>query len=157
MTKNSMIFTIMASVLAAPLFAQEGVLDDAKVVSLPDWRYDDLYSNGVSARNLFDRDVYGRTGDEIGDVEDILIGPDGQVKSIVAEVGASGTSAILMSAFRSIRLIRQMAGSPFRSQKIALATTASGTTSLSRRAQSNPRSSKAWMIGPSHARGGPPN
>lgn len=87
MTNNSMILTIMASVLAAPLFAQEGVLDDAKVVSLPDWRYDDLYSNGVSTRNLFDRDVYGQTDDEIGEVEDILIGPEGQVQSIVAEVG----------------------------------------------------------------------
>jgi len=85
--KNSTILTVTALVLAEPLLAQQNVLENAQVVALDDWRYDDLYTNGVSARDLIDREVYGQTGDEIGDVEDILIGSDGQVRSIVAEVG----------------------------------------------------------------------
>ena len=85
--KNSTILTVTALVLAEPLLAQQSALEDAPVVALGDWRYDDLYTNGVSARDLIDREVYGQTGDEIGDVEDILIGSDGQVRSIVAEVG----------------------------------------------------------------------
>ncbi|EDQ03594.1 hypothetical protein DSM14862_04164 (plasmid) [Sulfitobacter indolifex] len=84
---KSAYFMVAALVLAGPLFAQQSAIDDAAVVSLSDWRYDDLYTNGVSAKDLIDRDVYGQTGDEIGDVEDILIGSDGQVHSIVAEVG----------------------------------------------------------------------
>ena len=55
--KNSTILTVTALVLAEPLLAQQSALEDAPVVALGDWRYDDLYSNGVSARDLIDREV----------------------------------------------------------------------------------------------------
>lgn len=61
---------------------------EAEVVSLSDWSYDDLYAGGVSAEDFIDEmEVYGVTGDEIGEVEDVIIGADGQIVSIVAEVG----------------------------------------------------------------------
>ncbi|MGR3248729.1 MAG: PRC-barrel domain-containing protein [Paracoccus sp. (in: a-proteobacteria)] len=61
---------------------------EADVVSLSDWNYDDLYSNGISAENFIDEmEVYDVNGEDIGDVEDIIIGPDGRIASIVAEVG----------------------------------------------------------------------
>lgn len=63
-------------------------LSDADVVPLAEWNYDDIYATGVSAENFMDEmEVYGQDGDEIGDVEDILIGPDGQVIAVIAEVG----------------------------------------------------------------------
>ena len=61
--KNSTILTVTALVLAEPLLAQQNALENAKVVALDDWRYDDLYTYGVSARDLIDREVYGQTGD----------------------------------------------------------------------------------------------
>lgn len=61
---------------------------DAEVISLSDWRYDDLYRSGWSADEFIDEvEVYGPTGDEIGDVEDILVGSDGRIVSVIAEVG----------------------------------------------------------------------
>ncbi|UIJ73324.1 PRC-barrel domain-containing protein [Aurantimonas sp. HBX-1] len=60
----------------------------ANIVSLSDWRYDELYADGVSAEDFIDEmEVYGLTGDEIGDVEDIIVGTDGKILSVIAEVG----------------------------------------------------------------------
>ncbi|WP_055662857.1 PRC-barrel domain-containing protein [Jannaschia seosinensis] len=61
---------------------------EAEVVSLNDWTYDDLYAEGFSAEDFIDEmEVYGINGEEIGEVEDIIIGPDGRIVAIVAEVG----------------------------------------------------------------------
>ncbi|WP_370159316.1 PRC-barrel domain-containing protein [Limimaricola soesokkakensis] len=58
------------------------------VISLSEWSYDDVYAGGISAEEFIDEmEVYGVTGEEIGDVEDLLIGPDGRVLSVIAEVG----------------------------------------------------------------------
>lgn len=76
--------------IAAPAFAQDApkALDDAEVVPLSEWSYDDIYQNGVSAEDfIYEMDVVGEDGEEIGTVEDILIGPDGKVLSIIAQVG----------------------------------------------------------------------
>lgn len=57
-------------------------------IELGDWSYDDLYSRGFSAEAFIDdTEVYGVGGEEIGNVEDLLIGPDGKVVSVIAEVG----------------------------------------------------------------------
>lgn len=61
---------------------------DAEVISLNDWTYDDLYASGFSAEDFIDEmEVYDVTGEEIGEVEDIIIGPDGRIAALVAEVG----------------------------------------------------------------------
>ncbi|MEF2553452.1 PRC-barrel domain-containing protein [Aurantimonas sp. A2-1-M11] len=60
----------------------------AEIISLSEWNYDDLYASGVSAEDFIDEmEVYGLTGDEIGDVEDVIIGSDGKILSVIAEVG----------------------------------------------------------------------
>lgn len=59
----------------------------ADVVALPEWHYDELYANGVSVSDLLDADVFGPTGEEIGQVENVLFGVDGNVLSVIAEVG----------------------------------------------------------------------
>jgi sporulation protein YlmC with PRC-barrel domain len=87
---------------AAPLAAQNqqgtqmgddqqmpsGPLSDAEVRPLTGWNYEDLYADGVSAEEFLDEvEVYGPTGEEIGDMEDLLISPEGEVIAIIAEVG----------------------------------------------------------------------
>lgn len=68
-------------------YAAAESIEVGEVISLADWTYDDLYT-GFSADNFIDEmEVYGVGGEEIGDVEDIIIGPDGRILSIVAEVG----------------------------------------------------------------------
>lgn len=58
------------------------------VVTLSDWRNDDLYSNGISVEQMMDdADVYGPGNEEIGSVENVLIGENGRVLSIIAQVG----------------------------------------------------------------------
>jgi sporulation protein YlmC with PRC-barrel domain len=90
MTRTLIATSALASALAlaaaAPASAQ--VVEADEIVSLADWRYDDLYAAGVSAEEFIDEmEVLDVTGEEIGEVEDLLIGPDGRVVAIVAEVG----------------------------------------------------------------------
>ncbi|MBB6180301.1 PRC-barrel domain-containing protein [Pseudorhizobium flavum] len=58
-----------------------------KVIPLSEWNPDELYRTAWSAEALFDRPVYGAGDERIGDVEDLIIGPDGKLLSVVAEVG----------------------------------------------------------------------
>ena len=90
MTIRVLPLALAASGLAMSAHAQQTAepLSDAEVIALSQWSYDDLYAGGISAEEFIDEmDVYDPTGEEIGDVEDILIGPDGRVLAIVAEVG----------------------------------------------------------------------
>ncbi|MCO6187775.1 PRC-barrel domain-containing protein [Rhizobium sp. L1K21] len=57
------------------------------VISLRDWDTDSLYGSTWSAEALFDRNVYSPGGEEIGDVEDLIVGSDGTLLALVAEVG----------------------------------------------------------------------
>jgi sporulation protein YlmC with PRC-barrel domain len=60
----------------------------SRVMALHDWNYEDLYQEGSwSAEQLFDAEVYGSEGEEIGDVENIVIGTNGSVQSLILEVG----------------------------------------------------------------------
>lgn len=57
------------------------------VVALTDWRPDITRDNAMSAEELIGMDVYGAGGEDIGEVENIIVGADGRVLSLVAEVG----------------------------------------------------------------------
>lgn len=58
------------------------------VTALSEWVYDDLYSSGWTVEALFNRTaVMDKSGEEIGDVENVLIGEDGQILSLIVEVG----------------------------------------------------------------------
>lgn len=46
----------------------------------------ELYK-GVRASRLMDQDVYGSNANEIGEVQDVLVGPDGKIRAIVVEAG----------------------------------------------------------------------
>ncbi|WP_137391205.1 PRC-barrel domain-containing protein [Rhodoligotrophos defluvii] len=65
--------------------AQQG--DRPPVLVLEDWSYNPLYSSGWSAERLMEADVIGTTGDEIGDVENLIVSDKGKVLGIIAEVG----------------------------------------------------------------------
>lgn len=95
--KRTLLFTAaaVALMLVAPpgVNAQaqkqqaDGPLASAKTVSLDRWTYDELYRNGWRADELIDTRAYGANGNEIGEVENILIGPDGNIRSIVVAAG----------------------------------------------------------------------
>jgi sporulation protein YlmC with PRC-barrel domain len=51
------------------------------------WDYSYIYGQGLQADALLENDVYDQDGDEIGEVEDIIIGPDGQIRRLVVEAG----------------------------------------------------------------------
>lgn len=70
---------------AAPTATQEAMRFD--VLKLSDWDYRDLYRCGWSARRLIDADVHGLDGNEVGEVENVLVRKNGKVAAIIAEVG----------------------------------------------------------------------
>lgn len=98
MLKRTSTIAIIAAMAAAPAMAQDtttvdpvsqaGTLTAENVVSLEGWAYDDLYARGMSAEEFIDEyEVYGAAGEEIGDVEDVIVGADGEVLAVVAEIG----------------------------------------------------------------------
>ena len=78
--------TAIGLALAAGTAAAQQV-DTGDVISLTEWNYGDVAASGWSASALMDEDVYGQDGEEIGEVEDLIFGPDGRLISLVAEVG----------------------------------------------------------------------
>jgi sporulation protein YlmC with PRC-barrel domain len=78
-----------ASALAGlpTLAAAQEVKIKTEILPLAGWRYDDLYANGISVEDLIGSEVKGPTGDDIGNVENVLFDRDGQILSVVAEVG----------------------------------------------------------------------
>ena len=88
--QHSLSLFALAAAAAMPAAAQQTSqpLGEADVVALTDWTYDRLYAEGISAETFIDEmAVHDPSGEDIGDVEDILIGHDGKVLAIVAEVG----------------------------------------------------------------------
>lgn len=59
-----------------------------EVIALPNWATDELYADGISVEFLLDEaEVFGPTGEEIGSIENVVFSRDGQVLSVVAELG----------------------------------------------------------------------
>lgn len=58
-----------------------------EVVTLREWNTSASAGEGWSARAFFDTSVRGPSGEEIGDVEDLIVGSNGELLSLVAEVG----------------------------------------------------------------------
>lgn len=55
-------------------------------VDITTWDTENLYK-GWSAEELLDEEVYGETGEVIGEVEDFIVGPDGNILTVVIEGG----------------------------------------------------------------------
>lgn len=62
-------------------------VNTGEIIPLTDWNTDTLYQNGWSAESFFGTEVVSESGEEIGDVEDLLVSSDGKLLSVVAEVG----------------------------------------------------------------------
>ena len=60
---------------------------DGDKIDIVSWAQEDLYTDGWTAEQLFDQDDYGETGEEAGEVEDLIIGPDGALKAVIVEAG----------------------------------------------------------------------
>lgn len=74
------------SVSALPLAAQDVV--EAGKLYLDNWSYDDLYAGDPwSVEDMFGAEVNGSGGEQIGDVEDLVLNDEGQVVALIAEIG----------------------------------------------------------------------
>ncbi|HYH21413.1 MAG TPA: PRC-barrel domain-containing protein [Azospirillum sp.] len=87
----------LALIAAAPASAQDksgsaqqaqksGKIAGAPVVAASSWDREQV-RGGYSAEALIDTSVYGKNGEEIGEVANIIVGPNGQIRSLIVEVG----------------------------------------------------------------------
>jgi len=60
--------------------------DGADIVQLTAWDVEPLYQ-GLRAERMIDATAYDMDGEEIGEVENIIVGPDGKIRSLVIEAG----------------------------------------------------------------------
>lgn len=63
---------------------QQMQVDDP--VDLTTWAHAPLYE-GVSLKDLFDAEVFGPNEDDLGELEDVIIGPEGKAQAIIVEAG----------------------------------------------------------------------
>lgn len=66
--------------------ATQGAGSEGTWVKIKSWDTSGLYG-GWSAEALLDATAYGPAGEEVGEVEDLIIGKDGQIQSVVVEGG----------------------------------------------------------------------
>ncbi len=72
----------IALITAAPALAQN------EVQVLTDWRYDTLYTEGWSVENMLDMtEILDASGEDIGDVENVIFSNEGEILGIIAQVG----------------------------------------------------------------------
>lgn len=64
----------------------QSMAQSADVIPLEEWNQQS-YDEGWSAERLINLEVRGTEGEAIGEVENILVGPDGNVQSLILEVG----------------------------------------------------------------------
>lgn len=83
----SMKFTVAATALliAIPATAQDQN-EDPTMVDVAAWDFEYLY-DGWSALELLDEEAYGADEQVVGEVEDLIIGPDGAIQKVVIEGG----------------------------------------------------------------------
>lgn len=62
--------------------------DSNEVRAISEWNYDEIYQNaGIEAERLMDAEVFGPEGEEIGNIENVLLNEENQIIAIIAEVG----------------------------------------------------------------------
>ena len=71
-----------AAMVSLPSMAR----DNSRMASLENWNYDAL-KDGWMASSLIDGEVRGAEGEEVGDVLNLILGSEGQLKSIIVEAG----------------------------------------------------------------------
>lgn len=76
-----------AAVQAAQQLDESLSRSTGTVVALTTWSYDPLYAEGWRSEEIWDATVVGPNGEEIGEIENVLVGRDGRILSIIAEVG----------------------------------------------------------------------
>ena len=82
------ILATTALALSAPAAALAQQYTDAGTFTLEGWNYDALYATGSwNVEDLLDRRVTGLTGEEIGEVEDLVFNDRGELLALVAEIG----------------------------------------------------------------------
>ena len=82
------ILATTALALSAPAAALAQQYTDAGTFTLEGWNYDALYAtDSWNVEDLLDRKVTGLTGEEIGEVEDLVFNDRGELLALVAEIG----------------------------------------------------------------------
>jgi sporulation protein YlmC with PRC-barrel domain len=71
---------------AAPLAMANAQSKQSEKIDIASWNQADLY-DGWTVEQLYDTQVRGSTGEDIGEIENLVINVDGQVTKIVVEAG----------------------------------------------------------------------
>ncbi|SDY87072.1 PRC-barrel domain-containing protein [Citreimonas salinaria] len=84
--KRITIATSCATALGLLMSTAAIAQDEVDVLST--WSYDTLYAEGWSVENMFDEtEIIDASGEDVGDVENVVFSNDGQVLGIIAQVG----------------------------------------------------------------------
>lgn len=83
---NPIVPTTVAGALALALSLPAYTQTQQERIDLTTWDQASLYQ-GWLAENLLDMEVYGQNGEDIGDVENLIVNNDGHIEHVIIEVG----------------------------------------------------------------------
>ncbi|MEQ8346030.1 MAG: PRC-barrel domain-containing protein [Marinovum algicola] len=86
MTK-ALMTSALALAMAMGIGQAGAATQNSQAMDLKDWDRTAL-NQGWSAKALLDAEVFGPNNEEVGDVDDILIGPDGKIRAVIVETDA---------------------------------------------------------------------
>ncbi|MAM00043.1 MAG: hypothetical protein CL583_16505 [Alteromonadaceae bacterium] len=80
--------TALALAIAATSAGVQAKEKNDDIIKISEWNYEALYDKGgIQADELMDTEVFGSDGEEIGSVENVIIGNDNKIVAIIAQVG----------------------------------------------------------------------
>lgn len=80
MKKNMMAFTVALILLAAPAVAADSI-------DIRTWKLDEAGRTGWSVKKLIGTKAFGPNRKEVGNVENVIFGPDGKVRKLIVTTG----------------------------------------------------------------------
>lgn len=87
---KSLLYSVfaVAGLLLVSAAAQAQNSNDMDAAALAEWEYNSIYNaGGIRAEYMISEEVFGPEGEEIGNVENVIINSDGQIVALIAEVG----------------------------------------------------------------------
>jgi sporulation protein YlmC with PRC-barrel domain len=82
--KHALITTAITLTLSAMPFAVARAATDK--IDIVSWNQADLYA-GLTAEQLFDTEVRGADGEDIGEIENLVVSADGKIDKVIVEAG----------------------------------------------------------------------
>lgn len=85
--RNALLSTAIPLGLSASGLGTTAVAQGQEKIDLMAWSQERDFENGWTTEQFIDTDVYGQDGEDIGEIENLVVGAEGRIQKIIVEAG----------------------------------------------------------------------